>query len=103
MTWLKKLWDWLVGAAKRLLDAVLDKVLDRAKEVLDQREVAALALEAIKAAAHEGLTGQKAWVAARNKLVVALREAGIELGECAVDTTLQLIYDAWKSLGYPEE
>lgn len=42
-------------------------------------------------------------MAARNKLVVALREAGIELGECAVDTTLQLIYDAWKSLGYPEE
>ena len=83
MNWLKKLWDWLVGAAKRLLDAVLDKVLDRAKEVLDQKEVAALALEAIKAA--------------------ALRESGIELGECAVDTTLQLIYDAWKSLGYPEE
>lgn len=42
-------------------------------------------------------------MAARNKLVFALREAGIELGACAVDTTLQLIYDAWKSLGYPEK
>lgn len=103
MDWLRKLLDWLVGAAKRLLDTVLDKVLDRAREVLERKEVAALALEAIRAAAHEGLTGEEAWVKARDAFAAALKSAGVELGACAIDTTLQVIYDAWKSLGYPEE
>lgn len=103
MDWLKRLWDWLVGAAKALLDKVLDKVLDRAREILDRREVAALALEAIRAAAKEGLTGEQAWTQARDAFTAALKGAGLELGACAVDTTLQTIYDAWKELGYPEE
>lgn len=103
MDWLKRVWDWIVGAARTLLDAVLETVLARAREILERREVAALALEAIRAAAREGLTGEKAWVAARDAFTAALKGAGLELGACAVDTTLQTIYDAWKELGYPEE
>lgn len=103
MDWLKRLWDWVWGVAKGLLDAVLDKVLERAKEILARREVAALALEAVRAAAHEGLTGEKAWASARDRFVAALREAGAELAGVAVDTTLQAVYDAWKALGYPED
>lgn len=41
-------------------------------------------------------------MAARNKFVIALREAGRELGDCAIDTALQTVYSAWKSRGYPE-
>lgn len=103
MNWLKKLWDWVCGVAKTLLDAVLDKVLERAKEIRARRELAALALEAVKAAAHEGLTGEKAWVAARDRLTAALKAAGIEVAAVTIDTTIQVVYDAWKALGYPED
>lgn len=103
MNWLKKLWDWVCGVAKTLLDAVLDKVLERAKEIRARRELAALALEAVKAAAHEGLTGEKAWVAARDRLTAALKAAGLEVAAVTIDTTIQVVYDAWKALGYPED
>lgn len=103
MSWLKNVWDWICGVAKTLLDAIVGQVLDRVKEILAERELVGLALEAIKAAAHEGLTGDKAWVAAREKLVTALKAAGIECAAVTIDTTLQCVYDAWKSLGYPEQ
>lgn len=97
MNWLKKAWDWLCGAVKDLLTVVCDTVLDRAKEIIADKEVVNLALEAIQAAALEGLTGEKAWAKARNRFVVALKDAGKDLGNCAIDTTLQLVYDAWKN------
>lgn len=94
---LKKIWDWLVGGVKSLLDAILDTILDEAKRLTEDKDLVALALEAVKAAAHEGLTGEKAWVAARDRLTTALKEAGRELGDCAIDTTLQVVYNAWKN------
>lgn len=99
---LKKLWDWLCGTVRDLLSAVLDTVVDKAKELADDKDLAALALDAVKAAAHEGLTGEKAWVAARDRFVAALREAGRALTDTAIDTTLQNIYAAWKALGKPK-
>ena len=45
----------------------------------------------------EGLTGDKAWVKARDELVKALERAGRQLGDCAIDTALQLAYDAYKN------
>lgn len=97
MGMLKRAWDWLCGATKTLLAAVCEAVVDRAKEIVADRDVMDAALEAVKAAALEGLTGEKAWVRARDQFVVALRGMGRDLGNCAIDTTLQLTYDAWKN------
>lgn len=102
MDWLKNLWNWLVGKAKALLACVLDEVIEQAKEIAEEKELAGLALDAVQAAAKEGLTGQKAWAKARDKLVKALKETGQELADTAIDTLLQNIYSAWKRLGKPE-
>lgn len=103
MNWLKKLWNWVCGVAKTLLDKIVGQVIDRVRDIVKNRELTALALEAVKAAAHEGLTGQKAWVAARDRLTAALKAAGIEVAAVTIDTTIQVVYDAWKALGYPED
>lgn len=102
MKWLKDLWNWIVGKARALLDSVLDAVIEQAKDIAADKDLAALALDCVQAAAKEGLTGQKAWVKARDRLVAALKESGIELTGTAIDTLLQNIYSAWKSLGKPE-
>ena len=103
MNILKSLWNWLTSAFRTLLDVVLDVVIEKAKDVAEDRQIAALALDAVKAAAHEGLTGEKAWTAARDRFVTALKDAGETLTDTAIDTTLQLIYAAWKDLGKPED
>lgn len=102
MDWLKKLWYWIVGKAKALLANVLDEVIEQAKDIAENKDLAALALDAVKAAAHEGLKGDKAWVAARDRFTAALKEAGKALSDTAIDTTLQNVYAAWKRLGKPE-
>lgn len=99
---LKKFWDWLWGGVKSLLDAVLDTILEEAKRLTEDKELVALALDAVKAAAREGLTGDKAWTAARDRFTAALKEAGEALSDTAIDTTLQLVYAGWKELGKPE-
>lgn len=103
MNWLKKLWNWVCGVAKTLLSAVCEAVVANAKELAKDKELVSLALDAVQAAAREGLTGEKAWATARNRFTIALREAGRELGDCAIDTALQTVYSAWKSRGYPED
>lgn len=103
MNILKSLWNWLTAAFRTLLDTVLDVVIEKAKDVAEDKQIAALALDAVKAAAREGLTGDKAWTAARDRFTAALKKAGRELGDCAIDTTLQLIYSAWKELGKPKD
>lgn len=97
MDWLKKAWGWLCGAVKDLLSIVCDTVLERAKEIARDRELTSLALTAVQAAAKEGLTGEKAWVKARDVFTKALASAGRDLGDCAIDTALQVVYDAWKN------
>ena len=97
MSWFKTLWDWIRGVAKTLLSAVCEAVVAKAKELAEDKELVSLALDAVQAAAREGLTGEKAWAAARNRFTIALREAGRELGDCAIDTALQTVYSAWKS------
>lgn len=102
MNILKSIWNWLTAAFRTLLDAVLDAVIEKAKDVAEDKQIAALALDAVKSAAHEGLTGEKAWVFARDKFTAALKDAGEVLTDTAIDTTLQLVYAAWKDLGKPE-
>lgn len=102
MDWLKNLWNWLVGKAKALLACVLDEVIEQAKEIAEEKELAALALDAVQAAAREGLMGDKAWTVARDRFVKAFKEAGKELTDTAIDTLLQNVYSAWKRLGKPE-
>lgn len=97
MSWLKKLWDWVKGGVKTLLMAVCEAVVERAKAVSEDKELVNLCLDAIQAAVTEGLTGDKAWVFARDKLVAAIKASGKELGDCAIDTALQVVYDAWKN------
>lgn len=96
MNWLTNAWNWIWGKLKSLLADVADAIVERAKEIASDRDLVGLALDAVKAAAAEGLTGDKAWAAARDRFLEALKAAGRELGDCAVDTTLQLTYDAWK-------
>lgn len=102
MDWLKRLWNWLWGKAKALLADVLDEVLEQAKEIAEEKDLAALALDAVQAAAAECLKGEEAWTAARDRFVKALKEAGQELTDTAIDTLLQNVYSAWKRLGKPE-
>lgn len=97
MNWLKSVWNKLCGAVKSVLDRVLDKALDRAKEILADKELCELALEAVMDAAKNGLNGNAAWKLARNEFKEKLESVGKELKDCAIDTTLQLMYDAWKS------
>lgn len=94
---LKKLWDWLWGGVKTLLATVLDTILTEAKRLTEDKDLVALALDAVKAAANEGLTGDKAWTFARDRFTAALKEAGRQMGDCAIDTTLQTVYSAWKN------
>lgn len=94
---LKRIWNWLWGGVKTLLDTILDTILDEAKRLTEDKELVALALDAVKAAAREGLTGDKAWTVARDRFTAALKDAGRELGDCAIDTTLQTVYSAWKN------
>lgn len=102
MDWLKNLWNWLVGKAKALLACVLDEVIEQAKEIAEEKELAGLALDAVQAAAAECLKGEEAWTAARARFVKALKDAGQELTDTAIDTILQNVYSAWKRLGKPE-
>ena len=103
MDWLKTAWKWLCGALRTLLGDVLSAVITRAKELTNDKDLMGAALDAVMAAAQEGLTGDKAWVFARDKLTTTLAEIGKELGATTIDTALQSTYDAWKSLGKPSE
>lgn len=102
MNWLKDIWNWICGKVRDLVSAVVDAVVAKAKALAADKELAGLALDAVRAAAKQGLTGDAAWVEARNRFVTALKEAGRELGDTAIDTTLQNIYAGWKELGKPE-
>ena len=116
MNWLKNVWNWICGTARTILDAVMDAVVAKAKALAADKDLAGLALDAVRAAAKQGLTGDAAWVEARNRFltgdaawvearnrfVTALKEAGRELGDTAIDTILQNIYAGWKELGKPE-
>ena len=97
MNWLKKLWDTIWGGVKTVLMAVIEAVCKRTKEITDDTELVQMCVNAIEAAVREGLTGEKAWVYARDNLVAALKTAGRQMGDCAIDTALQVIYDAWKN------
>lgn len=101
-TFFSKVLAFLGLASRKLLKAVASAVLARAKEQAQDGELLSLALEACQAAAKEGLTGEKAWVSARDKLTSALASAGRTLADTALDTALQTTYDAWKSLGKPQ-
>ena len=98
MKWITALWDWICGKARDFLDDLISALKSKVLEIIQDRDLLALCVEAIEAAAREGLTGDKAWVAARDRLVAALKTAGRDLGDCAIDTALQNAYAAWKEL-----
>ena len=79
MSWLKKLWNAIWGGVKTVILAVIDAVAKRTKEITDDTELVQMCVNAIEAAVKEGLTGEKAWVYAREKLVAALKDAGRQM------------------------
>lgn len=97
MNWLKELWDWIKGGVKTVVMAVADAVGKRVKAIVDDTQLIELGVAAVEAAVKEGLTGEQAWVFARDRFTAALKEAGREMGDCAIDTALQVIYDGWKN------
>lgn len=93
---IKKIWDYLFGAVKTLFAQVLDFCAKKTKELIEDKELMALALDAVKAAAEEKLTGNKAFVKARDKFTTALKEAGLELKDSTINLVLELVYSGFK-------
>lgn len=103
MNVLKSVWAWLCGGVKSLAQEIGKVMLAKAKAIAQDKNLTELCLLAVEAAAKEGLTGDKAWVEARNRLTTALKATGRELGDCAIDTALQLTVAAWKAKQAGEE
>lgn len=101
MDFFKKIWNAIVGAAKSLLTALCDTMFDQAKNILKDTDLVNLALNACKAAAIEGLTGEKAWVKARDEFVASAEKAGKKLENSTINFILEWVYDSWKNMGYP--
>lgn len=97
MNVIKSMWSWLCGGVKSLVEQLAQVMVAKAKAIASDRKLTELCLNAVEAAAQEGLTGEKAWVSARDKLVSELKASGKELGDCAIDTALQLTVAAWKA------
>lgn len=91
------IWDFFKGVGRSLLVTITSTIITKAKAIAEDKDLVNLALQAVQAAATEGLTGEKAWTTARNALTASLKEAGRDLGNCTIDTILQTTYDAWKN------
>lgn len=95
------MWNWLknlfVSTAKALFTIAADFVYSKAISIINDKELQALALAAVKAAAKRALTGDKAWVAARDAFTAALAAKGKDIGNAAIDTLLQLAYYCFKN------
>ncbi len=87
----------MFGKAKSLFSSVLGFCLSEAKRLISDKELMALALDAVKAAAEEKLTGNKAFVSARKKFVGAAKEAGIQLKDSTINLLLELVYSGFKN------
>lgn len=98
MNILKSIWNWLCGAVADFIDDLISAMKDKILDITSDRELLQLCVDAIEAAIREGLTGDKAWVFARDRLTSALKTAGKELTDCALDTALQNAYAAYKEL-----
>lgn len=98
MDWLKGIWDWIVGKVRTFVDDLIVAIKDKVRDIIEDRELLTLCVDAIEAAIREGLTGDKAWVFARDKLVAGLKAKGRELSDCLLDTALQNAYAAYKEL-----
>lgn len=94
----KSILNYIMSIGKSLVKKICISIIEKSKAIAKDKDIVNLALKAIDAAAKEGLTGEKAWVVARDKLTKALKEAGKELGDCAIDTTLQNTYAAYKEI-----
>lgn len=98
MDWLKSIWNWLCGKVRTLVDDLIAAIKDKILDIIEDRELLELCVDAIEAAIREGLTDEKAWVFARDKLVEGLKASGRELSDCMLDTALQNAYAAYKEL-----
>lgn len=78
-------------------------MFDTAKEIVKDKELVALAFDAIKAAAEDKLTGTEAFEAAKKKFVDAAKEAGKEINTAFANLVIEYVYNSWKNLGYPKE
>lgn len=95
-TKIKNFFGSIWGGVSSLLKAVKTRIVSIAETLANDDELVELALSCVVAAAKEGLTGEKAWVSARDALVSALKEKGKALGNSEIDTLLQLVYSAYK-------
>jgi len=93
---LKAIWRFIRRAGKDAAAEIARRLVAQAKDIARDRELLKLASDAAKAALDEGLTGEKAWVAARDRFADAAKRAGKDLGDCAIDTILQSVYSAIK-------
>lgn len=96
MNMLKKIWNYLFGKVKTLFTTVLDFCFSETKRLISDKQLMALALDAVKAAADEKLTGNKAFVKARDAFVTAAKEAGIELKDSTINLVIELVYNGFK-------
>ncbi len=95
MSIFSKVWNWFVGVAKAAWEIVAPAVKQAAVDFVNDPKLQRAAHEAVYAAARQGLTGDKAWVTARDTLVAQLKAAGIQAAANWIDTILQNAYFAF--------
>lgn len=97
MNWLKKLWDWLRPKLARLFVLTAQNVAQEVLDLINDATLQHAALEAVKAAAADGLKGNEAFDAALAKLSAALRAEGRDLATHVKDTLIQNAYCVFRN------
>ncbi len=82
-------------AVKALWSFAAPGLRQAASDFVNNPQLQQAAREAVYAAARQGLTGDKAWVSARDNLTAQLKDTGIKVAANWIDTLLQNAYFAF--------
>lgn len=100
---MKKLWNKIVSffrdiisGSKKLVYVVWTSAKKEICDILNNKELQALALEAIREAARNKLQGEDAWNAAYEQFKEACVEKGLDFGTAVLETILQNVYLVFK-------
>jgi hypothetical protein len=100
---MKKLWKKIVSffrdlasGSKKLVYVVWTSAKKEICDILNDKELQALALEAIRTAAKNKLKGEEAWNFAYAKFKEACVAKGINFGTAVLETVLQNVYLVFK-------
>ena len=96
MKWYQKVWSWFAGGvttvAKAVYELVASGVKSAATSFVNDPQNQQVAINAVRAAISEGLTGDKAWVAARDAMLKQFSDSAQGIADNWLDTLLQNAY-----------